>query len=89
MITGRINWWSNPAPVLEENYYLEPPSSGYPTVHFRHAGTANVLFLDGHLESRPPTDNPLPGYWPDDAAAKCKQVGLYDVGSTDELFDRD
>src|SRR5438093_1076314 len=45
--SGRINYWGFPQPVLEENYYLDPPSNQYPTMHFRHAGTANVLFLDG------------------------------------------
>ena len=49
--SGRVNWWSYPQPVLEENYYLDPPSNTYPTVHFRHTGTANVLFLDGHVET--------------------------------------
>ena len=45
-----MNDWSYGAGQarLEENLYLylEPPSSQYPTVHFRHADTANMLFLD-------------------------------------------
>ncbi len=87
--SGRINWWSGPQPVLEENFYLEAPSSRYPTVHFRHLGTANVLFLDGHAEARTPTDNPLPSYWPAAALALRKRVNLSDLGSTDAEFDRD
>src|SRR5205807_2167542 len=86
--SGRVNWWSYPQPVLEENYYLEPPSSQYPTVHFRHLGTANVLFLDGHAEARSPTVNPLPGYWPPAAQALRQKANLNDIGSTDEEFDR-
>jgi prepilin-type N-terminal cleavage/methylation domain-containing protein/prepilin-type processing-associated H-X9-DG protein len=35
-----------------EVWLLEPPSHGFPTVHFRHSGTANVAFLDGHVETR-------------------------------------
>ena len=38
--------------LLEENWDLQPPSYGYPCVHFRHLNTANVAFLDGHVESR-------------------------------------
>jgi len=38
--------------VFQGNWRLEPPSANFPTVHFRHADTANVAFLDGHVESR-------------------------------------
>ncbi len=86
--SGRVNWWSYPQPVLEENYYLDPPSNRYPTVHFRHTGTANVLFLDGHVESRRPVENSLPGSWPLAAVELRKKAGLYDLGTTDELYDR-
>jgi prepilin-type processing-associated H-X9-DG protein len=86
--SGRINWWAYPRPVLEENYYLDPPSNGYPTVHFRHGGTANVLFLDGHAEARRPVDNGVPGYWPPAADALRKKAGLYDLGADDGLYDR-
>lgn len=37
---------------LRENWLLEPPSNDFPTVHFRHSDSANVAFLDGHVESR-------------------------------------
>jgi prepilin-type N-terminal cleavage/methylation domain-containing protein/prepilin-type processing-associated H-X9-DG protein len=36
---------------LRENWLLEPPSHDFPTVHFRHADSANVAFLDGHVET--------------------------------------
>ncbi len=87
--SARINWWSYPEARLEENYYLEAPSSRYPTVQFRHSGAANVLFLDGHLESRTPTANPLPPWWPAAAQQLREKSGLYDVGTTDEWFDRE
>jgi prepilin-type processing-associated H-X9-DG protein len=86
--SGRVNWWSYTQPVLEENFYIDPPSNTYPTVHFRHTGTANVLFLDGHVENRTPVDNPLPAYWPPAAATLRKQCHLYDLGTTDEEYDR-
>jgi len=37
---------------FEENWILDPPSYDYPTVHFRHRGSAVVAFLDGHIETR-------------------------------------
>jgi prepilin-type N-terminal cleavage/methylation domain-containing protein/prepilin-type processing-associated H-X9-DG protein len=37
---------------LRENWLLEPPSNDFPTVHFRHLDSANVAFLDGHVETR-------------------------------------
>jgi prepilin-type N-terminal cleavage/methylation domain-containing protein/prepilin-type processing-associated H-X9-DG protein len=86
--SARINWWSAAQPLLEENYYLEAPSRAFPTVHFRHSGTATVLFLDGHAETRLPVINPLPAYWPAAAAQRRQDARLHDLGSTDEEFDR-
>lgn len=40
------------ASELRENWLLEPPSNDFPTVHFRHSDSANVAFLDGHVETR-------------------------------------
>jgi len=37
--------------IVEEFGYVTPSDF---TVHFRHAGQANVLFCDGHVESRVP-----------------------------------
>lgn len=37
---------------FEENWLLDPPSRNFPNVHFRHSESANVAFLDGHVESR-------------------------------------
>jgi prepilin-type processing-associated H-X9-DG protein len=38
--------------AFQETWLLEPPSQNYPTTHFRHADTANVGFMDGHVETR-------------------------------------
>jgi prepilin-type processing-associated H-X9-DG protein/prepilin-type N-terminal cleavage/methylation domain-containing protein len=88
---GRVNYWDDPAnPALEENYYCDPPSNQYPGVHFRHSGTANVVFLDGHVESKTPVDNgvPLlspsnPWGWPPAADQFRKKVGLFDLSAND------
>lgn len=80
---GRINWWSYSPPALEENYYLDPPSNRYPGTHFRHGGTANVLFLDGHVESMQPVDNGVPSSWSQAAADQRKKVGLFDLSAND------
>jgi prepilin-type N-terminal cleavage/methylation domain-containing protein/prepilin-type processing-associated H-X9-DG protein len=36
---------------LRENWILEPPSNDFPTVHFRHGDTANVAYVDGHVDT--------------------------------------
>lgn len=49
--SARLNTWQYAAPTLEGNAYLEPPSSDYPTVHARHSGAANALWMDGHVKA--------------------------------------
>jgi prepilin-type processing-associated H-X9-DG protein len=48
---AQVNTFQAPAsvshPMLEEFYMIE---NTYQTVHFRHGGCANMLFLDGHVE---------------------------------------
>src|SRR5262249_16476272 len=88
---GRIDYWDDPAnPVLQENYYCDPPSNQFPGVHFRHAGTANVVFLDGHVEAMTPVDNgvPLispsnPWGWSPAADQYRKNVGVFDLSPND------
>lgn len=48
----RMTSFFPPAFSFEENWILDPPSRNFPDVHFRHGGTANVAFLDGHVETR-------------------------------------
>ena len=38
--------------TFQETWLLEPPSQNYAATHFRHTDTANVAFMDGHVESR-------------------------------------
>ncbi|HZT83211.1 MAG TPA: DUF1559 domain-containing protein [Gemmataceae bacterium] len=80
-------WPTGPA-VLIEVPLLEPPSGMYPSVHFRHVRAANVLFLDGHVEAvTPGTRNPPPPWDPPQAGALRDKELVFDVGSTDELWD--
>ena len=76
-------------PSLIETGIMYPPSTQAPSVHFRLFNkTANVLFLDGHVETwTTPTRNPPPaGEDPAYAALRDKEK-VYDIGSTDELWD--
>jgi prepilin-type N-terminal cleavage/methylation domain-containing protein/prepilin-type processing-associated H-X9-DG protein len=90
--SAHIRWWwpaSDTDPIMEENFYLEAPSSQYPTVHYRHVGTtANALFLDGHVETRKPDFLEVPPWWPQPAAALRSEKSIFDIGVNDELFDR-
>jgi prepilin-type processing-associated H-X9-DG protein/prepilin-type N-terminal cleavage/methylation domain-containing protein len=93
-------WWYdpnfNPIPAyVRESLILVPPSQTFPNVHFRHGGnTANVLFVDGHVETMSPVDNPLPTNppnpygWPADAISLKKQSVIADLSSasTDQGF---
>lgn len=52
---GQVNTFQQPAspskPMIEEFYILSETES---TAHFRHNGSANMLFVDGHVESFKP-----------------------------------
>ncbi len=87
--SARINTWSYDTPQLEENYYLDPPSSNYPTVHFRHGGVANVAYADGHVEVSRPTDNGYPSYFGPAGEELGRREQVFDLGSDDTLFDRE
>jgi len=69
----------------------EPPSRQYPTAHHRFfGGIANVVFVDGHVESR--TDRTRNASPPGDSVtilALRDQEKLFDLGTTDELWDRE
>ncbi len=48
----RMTQFSPPLFSFEENWILDAPSRNFPDVHFRHGDSANVAFLDGHVETR-------------------------------------
>ncbi len=52
---GQVNTFQKPAsakkPMIEEFYIIDDRER---TVHFRHNGRANILFIDGHVESFKP-----------------------------------
>jgi prepilin-type processing-associated H-X9-DG protein/prepilin-type N-terminal cleavage/methylation domain-containing protein len=48
----RMATFSPPSFSFEESWIAEPPSSNFPSIHFRHLNSANVAFVDGHVESR-------------------------------------
>jgi len=93
-------WWYddnyNQIPAyVRESLILSMPSDSYPNVHFRHGGgTANVLFVDGHVETMSAVDNPLPlnppnPYgWPEDAIDLKNKYRISDLSSatTDEFY---
>lgn len=82
---------------ISETWLILPPSMKYPSVQFRHAGrVANVLFLDGHVEAwADPTRNPPPKFPPSPIPIVTTSPeafdlsDVYDIGSTDELWDLD
>jgi prepilin-type processing-associated H-X9-DG protein/prepilin-type N-terminal cleavage/methylation domain-containing protein len=78
------------SPDLIEYSFVEPPlASGYPTapsIHFRHAGRANVAWVDGHVTSQL-MEWTYPGpnvYGADNAGAHLGFFGPRD----NSLFDR-
>ena len=93
-------WWYddnfNEIPAyIRESLILVAPSGSFPNVHFRHGGgTANVLFVDGHVETMSPFDNVLPANppnpwgWPQDALDLRNEDRISDLSSaaTDELY---
>jgi prepilin-type N-terminal cleavage/methylation domain-containing protein/prepilin-type processing-associated H-X9-DG protein len=78
-------------PSLIEVAVAEPPSGQYPSVHFRYTGgVANVLFVDGHVEGRTDkTRNPPPPSDPPAVLQLRDKERVFDLGATDELWDRD
>jgi len=86
--------------TFQENWWLDPPSNNYPTIHFRHNDTANVAFLDGHVETRARAfriDVPGPNFLTAAQAGKIeeKRLGFASDGRLsepayrDELYDRE
>jgi prepilin-type processing-associated H-X9-DG protein len=79
---GRLNYWSAAEPMLEENYYLDPPSAAYPGAHARHNGLANAVFLDGHAVAMAPVDNSIAA-WPAERESARRRLRLFDLSARD------
>lgn len=63
-----------------ETFYLEPPSGRFPSVHFRHLGVANALFLDGHVRGMTLSRNPLGPWTSQDVEAVRIENKIADIG---------
>ena len=79
---------------FEENWLLDPPSQNFPTVHFRHLDSANVAFLDGHVESfsyATHVDVPGDNYLSDEQVKLMdkKRVGFISAGNLQDPLKRD
>lgn len=48
----KLTSFAPPAFSFEENWILDPPIRNFPMIHYRHHDSANVAFLDGHVETR-------------------------------------
>lgn len=83
-----MNTWSYATPTLTENWMLEPPSRTQPTVHFRHNDTANVAFLDGHVETKMKSWAPLPPWFTQEQVDANLDAQLGFIGINDDLYDR-
>jgi prepilin-type N-terminal cleavage/methylation domain-containing protein/prepilin-type processing-associated H-X9-DG protein len=75
-------------PTLIEVPLMEAPSGQYPVVHFRHTRSANVLFMDGHVENLSPgTRNTAPSWESPTATTVRNRELIFDIGTNDELWD--
>lgn len=82
------NTWSYPQGQLVENWLLEPPSKTQPTVHFRHSNTANVAYVDGHVETKSPSFITLPFWFTSQDIQANRDHNLGFIGEDDTLYDR-
>src|SRR5262249_33843101 len=82
-----IDPWPTGTPILIEVPLIEAPSGQYPSVHFRHTRTANVLFLDCHVEGYSPgTRNKPPSWEPASANLLRDRYEVFDIGNNDALW---
>jgi prepilin-type processing-associated H-X9-DG protein/prepilin-type N-terminal cleavage/methylation domain-containing protein len=83
-----LPWSGDPVLRFTENFYLLGPNdpSTYPCTHFRHGGgTANVAYLDGHVEPKPEEFVASPSSY-DQAANNLRQqmkIGYVSATSVD------
>jgi len=75
--SAQVNTWQAPAapdhPMLEEWYYLDPD---WPTAHFRHRRTAEVVFVDHHVGPEQPAPETLDSRLPAQAVGCLRRAIL-------------
>ncbi len=71
----QLPWSGDPVLKMTENLYIQGPNDSFaaPGTHFRHDGTANVGFLDGHVEGMKQVDAPYPSSWSAAAGAMARK----------------
>jgi prepilin-type N-terminal cleavage/methylation domain-containing protein/prepilin-type processing-associated H-X9-DG protein len=95
----RMTSFAPPVFSFEETWILDPPSNNFPSVHFRHNDTANVAFLDGHVETMGRSwkvEIPGSNWLLSEQAARMEEErlgyvsggNLNDPSRQDELYDR-
>lgn len=85
-----IDPWPTGTPILIEVPLVEAPSGQYPSVHFRHSGVSNVLYLDGHVAANQERNrNRAPSWEPPAASVLRDKEQVYDIGVNDKLWDRE
>lgn len=77
---------SQTVPRVTQNFFIWGPDDPFaaPNTQFRHLGsTANVAFLDGHVEAMKQVEVAYPGHWPIEARelADKHKVGYLDSSS--------
>ncbi len=84
-----VNWWSPFGQAnVEENWFLDAPSSNNPNIHFRHYNRANISFVDGHVRTVSRKWSDLPTYVPANAVStmKARKLGvIYDGNTPNDL----
>ena len=83
------NWPECTSNSFIESWTLEAPSGAFPNTHFRHNFTANVAYLDGHVETHSPSWIALPSWVPAPQSAEMRKRNLGFVGMDDTLYDRE
>jgi prepilin-type processing-associated H-X9-DG protein len=81
-----LNWPDCTSTSFQEVWLIEPPSNQFPTIHFRHSGTANIAFVDGHVDSMLPYWIDIPAV-PTAQSDRMQKLGLANVGEDDTWYD--
>jgi prepilin-type processing-associated H-X9-DG protein/prepilin-type N-terminal cleavage/methylation domain-containing protein len=80
----QLPWSGDPVVRATENYYLTGPDDAFaePGTHFRHYGSANAAYLDGHVENVVNAGVPFPSQWPAAALELARKLNLGYVSPT-------